>query len=108
MVEAAPKQFLALVQRVHAGTTARSENDLSSKLAGVFNTLGLHSVIDTRVSSGGRKRPDILAYVSEQDADLVLPAEVVIESKKPNEVEGFRNLVEAMVSDRYWPEKTYP
>ncbi|HWS86804.1 MAG TPA: N-6 DNA methylase [Pyrinomonadaceae bacterium] len=101
-------QFLALVQRVYAGTTARSENDLSSRFTSVLKELDLHTVIDTRVSTGGRKRPDILAYVSEEDADLVLPAEVVIESKKPDEVNEFRNLAEAIVSEKYWHSKTFP
>ena len=100
--------FLTLVQRVHAGTTARSENDLSSRLASVLRELDLHTVIDTRVSTAGRKRPDILAYVSEEDADLVLPAEIVIESKQPDEVAEFRNLAEAIVSDEYWGTKTFP
>jgi N-6 DNA Methylase len=101
-------QFLNLVRRVFEGRTGRSENDLSARLSRIFEGIGLHTVVDTRVSSGGRKRPDILAYVSEQDAHLVLPAEVVIEAKKPDEVAGFRNLAEAMVSDRYWADKTYP
>jgi hypothetical protein len=101
-------QFAALVQRVYAGTTARSENDLSSKFTSVLKELDLHTVIDTRVSTGGRKRPDILAYVSEEDAHLVLPAEIVIESKKPDEVDEFRNLAEAIVSDKYWTTKTFP
>ncbi|KAL8931213.1 MAG: hypothetical protein Q9211_007139 [Gyalolechia sp. 1 TL-2023] len=103
---AAFKRFLTLVLKVHSGKTARSENDLSSKLSDVFKELELHTVIDTSVSTGGRKRPDILAYTSEQEADLVLPAEVVIESKKPAEVEGLASLADAVVSDRYWSAKT--
>ena len=54
-------RFLALVRRVHEGSTARSENDLSSRLARVLDDLGLHTVVDTSVASGGRKRPDVLA-----------------------------------------------
>jgi hypothetical protein len=101
-------QFLTLVQRVHAGTTGRSENDLSSKLALVLRDLDLHTVLDTGGVSGSPKRPDILAYASAQDADLILPAELVIEAKKPEEIEQFSSLAEAMVSDRYWYDKTYP
>lgn len=101
-------QFLTLVQRVHAGTTARSENDLSSRFTSILRELDLHTVIDTRVSTGGGKRPDILAYVSEEDADLVLPAEIVIESKRPDEVNDFANLADAIVSDKYWAAKTFP
>jgi hypothetical protein len=46
--------------------------------------------------------------VSEEDADLVSLAEVVIEAKKPEEVEGFSSLTEAIISERYWHDKTYP
>jgi hypothetical protein len=106
--QTALQQFLSLVQQVRAGRSSRSENDISSKLALVLSDLGLHTVIDTSVSSGGRKRPDILAYASKPDADLVLAAELVIESKKPKEVEEFCDLSEAIVSDKFWHSKTYP
>jgi hypothetical protein len=85
-------RYTTLVEKVAAGTTARSENDLSSNLAAVLKTIGLETVIDTSVAATGRKRPDILAYISTDDADLVLPAEVVIEAKKPEEVEEFPDL----------------
>lgn len=101
-------RFLKLVERVNAGTTARSENDLSSQFARVLDDLGLYTVIDTRVTSGRGKRPDILGYTSEQNANLVLAAELVIEAKKPEEVTSFPSLAEAMVSDHYWDTKTYP
>lgn len=101
-------RFLSLVRRVHAGSTPRSENDLSSRLAGVFEEFGLYAVVDTSVSSGSRKRPDVLAYSSEEDADLVSPAEVVVEAKKPEEIEGYSSLAEAIVSERYWLDKTLP
>jgi hypothetical protein len=100
--------FANLVEKVAAGTTARSENDLSSNLAAVMKSLGLWTVIDTRVTSGGRKRPDILAYVSEEDSDLVLPAEVVVESKRPDEVRDYLDLSEAMVCEWLWRDKTVP
>ncbi len=102
------ERFLTLVRRVHAGSTPRSENDLSSRLAGVFEEFGLHPVVDTSVSSGSRKRPDVLAYSSPEEADLVSPAEVVVEAKRPEEVEGYSDLAEAIVSERYWLDKTYP
>ena len=101
-------RFVSLVEKVAAGTTARSENDLSSNLAAVLKSLGLSTVIDTGVTSAGRKRPDILAYVSEEEADLVLPAEVVFESKKPEEVAAYNDLAEALVSDWIWKDKTLP
>lgn len=100
------QQFLALVCKVGSGKTARSENDLSSKLGQVLESLGLHTVVDSSVTDAGRKRPDILAYVSKRNADLVLPAEVVVESKKPQELAGFPDLKTAMVSSPVWEEKT--
>jgi hypothetical protein len=101
-------RFTSLVEKVAAGTTPRSENDLSSNLAAVLNSLDVSTVIDTGVGSGARKRPDILGYVSEEDADLVLPAELVFESKKPDEVRAYSDLSEAMVSDWIWSDKTLP
>ena len=101
-------RFASLVQKVEAGTTPRSENDLSSNLTTVLKSLGLSTVIDTGVASGPRKRPDILGYVSEEDSDLVLPAELVFESKKPDEVRAYSDLSEAMVSDWIWSDKTLP
>lgn len=105
---AASEAFLSLALKVRSGTTRRSENDLSSKLAAVLGDLELHTVVDTSVATAGRKRPDILAYVSQDDADLVLPAEVVIEAKLPDEVAEFASLREAVVSDKYWADKTFP
>ena len=101
-------QFLNLVRRVYEGSTARSEDDLTARMSRVFEGIGLHTVVNTRVSSGSRIRPDVLGYVSEQDAHLVLPAELVVESKKPEEIEGFPSLTDAMVGDHYWADKTYP
>jgi hypothetical protein len=102
-------RFFALVQRVHEGTTARSENDLSSKLSTVFSGLELHTVIDSSGSTvSGGKRPDILIFVAEENANLVLPAEIVIECKKPDEVAQFTDLADAIVSDTYWYTKTLP
>lgn len=100
--------FLRLVDRVTGRTTARSENDLSSHLAGVLRAQGFHTVIDTSVSTAGRKRPDILGYLSQEDADLVLSAEIVVESKRPEEVADFDSLVSAMVGEPYWSSKTLP
>jgi len=50
----------------------------------------------------------VLAYVSSDNADLVLAAEVVVESKKPQEVENFKDLAEAMIGQPVWQEKTLP
>ncbi|MGD0910222.1 MAG: N-6 DNA methylase, partial [Candidatus Acidiferrales bacterium] len=101
-------RFTSLVEKVAMGTTARSENDLSSNLAALLKSLGLATVIDTSVTATGRKRPDILAYVSPEDADLVLPAEIVFEAKRPEEVTNFSDLSEAMASGWIWEEKTLP
>jgi hypothetical protein len=101
-------KFTSLVSKVYQRTTARSENDLSSNLAFALKSLGLSTVIDTSVVKMGRKRPDILGYVSGEDADLVLPAEIVVEAKKPHEVAEFADLAEAVVSGWIWDEKTVP
>jgi hypothetical protein len=102
------KKFLDLVAKVHAGTTGRSENDLTSYLAKYLQSLGLHTVIDTGGLNRGRKRPDLRAYVDETSADLVLPAEIVIESKKPAELKHFSSIVDALLDDELWNEKTVP
>jgi hypothetical protein len=107
-VDQAVGRFKSLVEKVALGTTARSENDLSSNLSSLLRSLGLATVIDTSVAATGRKRPDILVYVSGEDADLVLPAEIVLEAKKPEEVAEFSDLSEAMASDWIWEKKTLP
>ena len=101
-------RFVALVKKVEAGTTARSENDLSSNLATCLQALDLSTVLDTRGSYGTRKRPDILGYVRSEDADLVLPAEIVIESKKPQELSAYATISDAVSSGWIWTEKTVP
>jgi hypothetical protein len=97
-INEAVTRFVALVKKVEAGTTARSENDLSANFAGCLQALGLSTVLDTRGSSGTRKRRDVLGYVRSEDADLVLPAEIVIESKKPNELSAYGTISEAVSS----------
>src|ERR1700730_4170982 len=104
----AKKKFVDLVTKVASGKTARSENDLSSQLASYLQSLGLATVVDTSGGARGRKRPDIRAYRSATKADLVLPAEIVIESKKPGEVKAYPNLRAAVVADEIWEEKTLP
>jgi hypothetical protein len=99
--------YITLAKKVASGSTARGENDLSSNLAAVFGSLGLFTVIDTSVAKSGRKRPDILGYVSSDDADLVLPADFVIESKKPTELSGYASIADAVVGDLLWEDKTY-
>ncbi len=108
MAQSAKAKFLELVSKIALGKTARSENDLSANLAAYIGSLNLHTVVDTSSGSGGRKRPDIRAYLSAENADLVLPAEIVIESKKPQEVKEFPNLRTAMVSEVMWSDKTFP
>jgi hypothetical protein len=99
-------RFLGLVEKISQGVTARSENDLSSNLAAVLSSFGLHAVVDSSVAASGRKRPDILGYISSDDADLVLPADVVIEAKKPQELVAFKSMEDAIVSELLWADKT--
>ncbi|WP_353061944.1 N-6 DNA methylase [Tunturibacter psychrotolerans] len=106
--DSAVTRFLALVKKVEAATTARSENDLSANLASCLQALGLSTVLDTSSPGGMRKRPDILGYVRSEDADLVLPAEIVIESKKPNELSDYATITDAVNSGWFWAEKTVP
>lgn len=101
-------RFLNLVEKVEAGTTARSENDLSANLANCLLALGLSTVLDTGISGGTGKRPDILGYVRSKDSDLVLPAEIVIESKKPHEISNYATIVDALSDGWFWTEKTVP
>lgn len=101
-------RFFTLVEKVESGTTARSENDLSANLASCLQALKLSTVLDTGVSNGTRKRPDILAYVRLQEADLVLPADIVIESKKPQELRDYGTITDAVCSGWFWREKTVP
>ena len=65
-------------------------------------------MLDTSISLGTRKRPDILAYTQQEDADLVLAAEIVVESKKPREISEFTNIADAVIADLIWAEKTLP
>jgi hypothetical protein len=99
--------FVKLVEKVESGNTARSENDLTSNLCKVLDAIGLSTVIDTGQGKS-RKRPDILAYASAAEADLVLDADVVIESKKPEEVIKYGGVSAAIVADEFWLDKTLP
>jgi hypothetical protein len=101
-------RFFDLVRSVTAGTTSRSENDLSRHLANTLEGLGLHTVLDSSIrSSAARKtRPDILAYTNSLDADLVAAADIVIESKLPSAYTGER-LSNAMLGE-LWDTKTLP
>jgi N-6 DNA Methylase len=102
------RKFLSLVRKIETGATARSENDLSANFATCLDALGLFRVLDTSISLGTRKRPDILAYTHQEDADLVLAAEIVIESKKPRELLEFSNIADAVTANSIWKEKTFP
>jgi len=104
----AVSRFLALVDKVEAGTTARSENDLSATFANCLLGLDLATVLDTSGSAGTRRRPDILGYARAEDADLVLPAEIVVESKKPHELSEFATIADAITAGWVWTDKTVP
>jgi hypothetical protein len=99
------EKFLNLVITINRGLTARSENDLTRHLAAVLDELGLSTVTDTAQLTSA-KRPDILGYKNRIDADLVLPADVVIEAKKPVEVD-YTDMRVAL-AEALWDEKTFP
>ena len=101
-------RFLTLVAKVESGATARSENDLSANFASCLQALGLSTVLDTSVATAARRRPDVLGYVSAEAADLVLPAEIVVESKKPQELAAYPSILEAVSSGWFWEQKTLP
>jgi hypothetical protein len=46
--------------------------------------------------------------VSSEDADLVMPAEIVVEAKRPDEIREFADLAEALTSGWVWSDKTVP
>ncbi len=64
------------------------EADLTRPFLDLLESLGLHTVLDTRQHTSRHKRPDILAYVDRTDADLAYPAQVVGEAKRPDEIQG--------------------
>jgi type I restriction-modification system DNA methylase subunit len=100
--------FLALTGRLSSEEINRSENDLSSRLSRALEALGLHTVVDTGGGANRRPRPDILCYVELSDADLVVAADALVESKKPAELMGFSSLSDALVSAEIWQEKFVP
>jgi hypothetical protein len=100
--------FLALIGRLSSEEINRSENDLSSRLSRALEALGLHTVVDTGGGANRRPRPDILCYVELSDADLVVAADALVESKKPAELIGFTSLSDALVSPDIWQEKFVP
>jgi len=101
-------EFLDLIDRSTHADLNRSENDFSSNLKNVFATQGLYGVIDTAGGSSRIKRPDISIYVDLGAADVGLAAEIVIEAKKPAEVQRFPNLLAALIDDGLWNDKFIP
>lgn len=102
----AEKRFIDLVKAINTGKVERSENDLTRHLANVLEAHGLFCAVDTSPQAT-RKRPDILGYRERLDADLALPAELIVEAKRPEEVAGFADLADAIVVG-LWSEKTLP
>lgn len=100
----AEKRFIELVEAINTGRVARSENDLTRHLANALEAGELSCVVDTSPRAS-RTRPDILGYRERTDADLALPAEVVFEAKKPEEVAGSGDIRTAMV-ELFWKDKT--
>jgi|JI8StandDraft_2_1071088.scaffolds.fasta_scaffold00450_2 hypothetical protein len=105
---AALNDFFDLVDRSSNTDLNRSENDLSSNLKNVFTGQGLHAVMDTAGGTSRIKRPDISVYVDLGSADLGLAAEIVVEAKRPMEVQSFPTLLDALVSDGLWNDKFIP
>jgi hypothetical protein len=102
------EDYLGLVDRLSSGEINRSENDLSSNLKDALASFGLHGVIDTGSGSNRSKRPDIALYVDLAAADVSSSADVIIESKKPEEVARFQGLSEALADDELWNDKFVP
>jgi methylase of polypeptide subunit release factors len=102
------EDYLGLVGRLSSGEINRSENDLSSNLKDALASFGLHGVIDTGSGSNRIKRPDIALYVDLAAADVSSSADVILESKKPEEVARFQGLSEALADDELWNDKFVP
>ncbi|UHS63471.1 N-6 DNA methylase [Agrobacterium vaccinii] len=100
--------YISLVQRLGAGGINRSENDLSSNLKGALSSFGLFGVIDTASGNSRFKRPDIALYTLRDAADVSAAADVVVESKKPSELQAYGTLIEALVDDVLWADKFVP
>lgn len=104
-LSAATRGFLHRLDKLRSGASG-SENELSRRLADVFEERGLVTVVDTS-PRGTRKRPDILAYASPVDAELLLHADIAVESKLPSDLRSGAHIADALVTD-YWEDKTYP
>lgn len=102
----ATSDFCDLVQRLGVEDISRSENDLSARLSRCYEELGLYTVIDTSTGQDTRRRPDIILYVDQGNADLGGIGEVVIEAKKPTEITG--ELLDALLGTDLWEEKFLP
>lgn len=100
--------YVSLVRRLSTSEINRSENDLSSSLKTALETFGLHAVFDTGGGDNRRIRPDVSLYTELFAADLGAAAEVVIEAKRPAELNGYASLAAALVSDWLWIEKFVP
>lgn len=99
-------EFVNLIGRLAAVDFARSENDLSSRLGRLFESVGLHPVLDTSSGRETRKRPDISVYIDRGTADLAGAAEIAVESKLPDEIPG--SLIDALFLPPLWNEKFLP
>ena len=86
----------------------RSENDLSANLK--KRSVGVRAKWSslTRKGTNIRKRPDIALYVSLDGADAGAAADIVIRSKKPEEVANFSSLEDALIDDTLWNDKFVP
>src|SRR5690349_18036743 len=100
--------YIELVQRLSATEINRSENDLSSALKAALETFGLHAVLDTGGGDNRRVRPDISLYTDLFAADVGSAAEVIVEAKRPTELQGHPSLAAALASDWLWNEKFVP
>ena len=100
--------YFDLASRLNRSPLERSEADLTRPFLAMLEVLGLHAVLDTGQHTSRRKRPDILAYVNRDDADLAYPAQVVGEVKPPDEIRGLGGSVQSALMGALWADKFVP
>lgn len=107
-IEQVFSKYHSLVARMNAGELERSENDLTRPFLNILEAIGLHAVFDSSQRTSRHKRPDILAYLDPTNADLVYPAEIVGETKKPAEIRRLGGSLHAALTGELWADKVIP
>jgi hypothetical protein len=100
-------RFYDLVAHLNQEKVERSETDITRLFLDVLEAIGISTVLDTN-QHGSRKRPDILGYINHIDADLVFPAEIVGEVKKPEEIQQLGGSILAALTGALWKDKFIP